>query len=235
MDEQIERQPADTVEIAIAFGRAPQQRRSRRTMERIVLAAETLFGANGYEHTSVAEIVARARSSVGAFYSRFKDKEGLFFHLHARQCHLLIERIDALADEKRWRDATLAEMIAGIVSGQFAFVQERRAMSRVFIQRSATDPAFHERYARAWGEVADKLRALLMTRRHEMRHPDPGRAVDMVLELLHSIWANDVLHHDAADITGRFDLKTREREVIATFVAYLGADPGADVRQRPDR
>jgi len=204
-------------------------------MQRIVLAAETLFGANGYEHTSVAEIVARARSSVGAFYSRFKDKEGLFFHLHARQCHLLIERINALADEKRWRNATLAEMIAGIVSGQFAFVQERRAMSRVFIQRSATDPAFHERYARAWREVADTLQALLMTRRHEMRHPEPARAVDMVLELLHSIWANDVLHHGAPDITGRFDLKTREREVIAAFLAYLGADAGEPERSRSDR
>ena len=71
--------------------RRPMQERSQRTLERILSAAETLILEVGFEGATVAEIVRRADSSVGAFYTRFKDKDALlrclidrFFHATMR-------------------------------------------------------------------------------------------------------------------------------------------------------
>ena len=46
--------------------------------------AEALIAERGLGGLSIAEVVRRARSSVGSFYGRFGDKDGLLRALHAR-------------------------------------------------------------------------------------------------------------------------------------------------------
>lgn len=45
--------------------------------EKIILSAESLFGKQGFESTSVNAIIAHAKVSKGAFYHHFKTKEDL--------------------------------------------------------------------------------------------------------------------------------------------------------------
>jgi AcrR family transcriptional regulator len=61
--------------------RPPQQRRSAATLDRIVRAAEELLAERSFEEATVDDIVARAGSSKGSFYSRFADKEALLAYL----------------------------------------------------------------------------------------------------------------------------------------------------------
>ena len=53
----------------------PKKRRS--TKSKIVKAAWTLFHKNGYEQTTVDEIIAASKNSKGTFYHYFKGKEAL--------------------------------------------------------------------------------------------------------------------------------------------------------------
>jgi len=53
----------------------PKKRRS--TKSRIIKAAWNLFYKNGYEHTTVDEIIAASKTSKGTFYHYFKGKEAL--------------------------------------------------------------------------------------------------------------------------------------------------------------
>ena len=53
----------------------PKKRRS--TKSKIVKAAWTLFHKNGYEQTTVDEIIAASKTSNGTFYHYFKGKEAL--------------------------------------------------------------------------------------------------------------------------------------------------------------
>lgn len=53
----------------------PKKRRS--TKSKIVKAAWTLFHKNGYEQTTVDEIIAASKTSKGTFYHYFKGKEAL--------------------------------------------------------------------------------------------------------------------------------------------------------------
>ena len=54
---------------------APKQARSQQTLLRILDAAEALIQEKGLADASIPEIVRRAGSSVGGFYSRFRDNE----------------------------------------------------------------------------------------------------------------------------------------------------------------
>lgn len=189
---------------------------------RITDAAEKLFAERGYDGASVSDIVARARCSVGAFYARFKDKESLFLHIHDRQCRLLIQRIDFLCDLFRSESAPLEVMVRQSVRALFLFAGQRRSLTRVFIQRSGTDPAFHARYARTWGEVRDRLRPAMLSRRAEIAHPDVQRAVDFTLQLMHSLWANDVLHHQMKSVTGQETGEALIEDLTDACLSYLG-------------
>ena len=203
-------------------GHAPQQSRSLKTQERITDAAVKLFAERGYDGASVSDIVARARCSVGAFYARFKDKESLFLHIHERQCDQLIQRIDFLCDLFRSENASLEVMVRQSVRALFLFAGQRRSLTRVFIQRSGTDRAFHVRYAQTWGEVRDRLQPSMLLRRNEISHPDPERAINFTLQLMHSGWANDVLHHRVKDITGQETGEALIEDLTEACMSYLG-------------
>ncbi len=67
--------------MATGGPRPPRQARSRRTLRNLEQAARELVARNGAETVTVADVVARARSSVGSFYARFAGKEEFFAHL----------------------------------------------------------------------------------------------------------------------------------------------------------
>ncbi len=53
---------------------APCQPRSQRTQDRLLDATEALLATRPFEEITVAEIVRRARRSVGSFYASFDAK-----------------------------------------------------------------------------------------------------------------------------------------------------------------
>ncbi len=53
----------------------PRKRQS--TKSRIVKAAWNLFYKNGYEHTTIEDIITASKTSKGSFYHYFKGKEAL--------------------------------------------------------------------------------------------------------------------------------------------------------------
>jgi AcrR family transcriptional regulator len=205
-----------------SHGRPPRQSRSRATLERITAAAEGLFAEHGYDGTTVSDIVSRARCSVGAFYARFNDKEALLLHIHDAHCRSLIERVGFLCDLLHAENATLETVVRQTVRAFFRFAADRRALTRVFIQRGCIDPAFHLRYARAWAEVRTLLRPLFLSRRREIVRPNPERAVDFVLQLVHSGWFNDALHSDVSGITGQSTNDPLIEDLSLACLSYLG-------------
>ena len=69
----------------------PRKRQS--TKSRIVKAAWNLFYKNGYDHTTVEDIIAASKTSKGTFYHYFKGKEALLNSLS----YLFDEKYEELA------------------------------------------------------------------------------------------------------------------------------------------
>ena len=62
----------------------PATRKGRATRERLLLAAEAIFGERGYEAARVSDIVAEAAVSHGLFYRHFPDKDAILFAVLTR-------------------------------------------------------------------------------------------------------------------------------------------------------
>lgn len=64
--------------------RRPQSR-GRRTRERLLAAARSLFGRDGYEGTSIGDVAREAGVGVGTVYHHFEDKRALLLELLKQQ------------------------------------------------------------------------------------------------------------------------------------------------------
>lgn len=87
--------------------------------QRLLAAATRLFAEQGYDRTSVQEIVEAAGVTKGALYHYFGSKEDLLQEVYARVLRLQQERLDAFADaeapvEQRLRDAAADVVVTTI-------------------------------------------------------------------------------------------------------------------------
>lgn len=164
--------------------REGQQTRSERTQTRLIDAAEALILEKGTEATSIADIAARAGSSVGTVYHHFKDKKALFLALFAR----MTERYKALnaagADPARWQGATIRDLMRGYLELTMAAYRENAAAKAAVSVVMADFPELARHYAEIQAETRKALYALMHERRAEVGHPDPDAALAFTIDTL---------------------------------------------------
>ena len=150
----------------------PQQRRSRASLDRILSAARKLLEEKTFDELTVNQVTRRARSSVGAFYSRFRDKDALLDHLDEVYAQELIE-----ASQQNDRDLDgvtgLAPAVRTVVRMLVGFHRERRGLIRALVLQARVHPGgtFAERTRRLNRTVPD-LVAKLVERAGENERPD---------------------------------------------------------------
>ena len=164
--------------------RPPQQARTRKSLSRLLDAAESLVAEQGFDETSIAEIARRAQSSVGGFYRRFRDKEGLLHALHERFC----EEAEATADDAlnpvRWQGASASQIIEAFIAFIVDIYREKRGLLLVFFVRAALDETVRERTEGFIAYLTEGVAALLGERRIELGHPDPATAASFGLRVI---------------------------------------------------
>lgn len=71
----------------------PKTKRGQATLEKICIAAETLFYEKGYHDTSIVDITNLSGIALGTFYIYFKDKYFLYKYLLLRYSHQIRKEI----------------------------------------------------------------------------------------------------------------------------------------------
>ena len=117
--------------------RPPLQARSQQTLERLLIAAETLLAERPWEQIGVAELCAAADTSVGAFYARFTDKDAVLDLLadayRADMARFAVQLGAAVrAAPHRDREQALRNFIKSLVKAH----RGRRAVLRALALRS---------------------------------------------------------------------------------------------------
>jgi AcrR family transcriptional regulator len=196
--------------------------RSQETLHRILDAAEALVADKGFEDTPVAEVVARADSSVGAFYTRFRDKDGLLHALYDRYMVEAMATADEALDPERWEGAKIGEILEAVTVFLTKIYRERGGLIRAFVVRNHADAEFRARQERLSHYVNDGLCALLLARRGEIAHPDPARAAAFGLTLVISTLESVLLFGELR--SGALALSDDElaSELTHAYLAYLG-------------
>jgi AcrR family transcriptional regulator len=170
----------------------------------------------------VAEVARRARSSVGAFYTRFRDKDGLLYALYDRYLEQAVATADDALDPQRWEGATIPEILSSVVRFLVSIYREQGGLIRAFVLRHHTDGEFRLRQERLSHYVSRKLGALLLARRQAIRHPNPERAAAFGLAIAFSAIEDVVLFGEtrsSAPSLGDDDLAA---ELTRVYLAYLG-------------
>ena len=201
--------------------RPPRQARSQQTLDRILDAAEVLVSEKGFDDTPVAEIARRAGSSVGAFYSRFPDKDALLGALNERFLVQAMATADDALDPARWQETSIEETAAAVVRFLVEIHREQRGLLRAFAQRMRVDPEFQARREQLAQHIASGLSALLLAHRAEIQHADSQRAVGFALTMVFGSLEHTILFGELR--SGAFawtddDLST---ELARAFLAYL--------------
>ncbi len=176
--------PPPGADEALRWVNAPQQDRSKRTLERLLDAAEEIIRARGVAALTVPAVTQAARSSVGSFYARFADKDALLATLHRRACEQSVATAEAALDPARWEGVPTADLVRAFVGFAVRVFADRRPMMLAFTAELASDPGFAERRAQTAAGIARALRRLLLPRRAFIGHPHPEIAIDMSLRLV---------------------------------------------------
>lgn len=203
----------------VAWVRPPQQVRSQETLDRILDAAERVVSEKGFERASISEIVQLAGSSVGAFYSRFKDKDALLGCLHDRFCEEAFATTDKALDPSQWEGASVREILVELIAFLVQIYAERRGMIRAFMVRGSIDPSFAEDGARLAGYIMNRMLELLLPRRGEFEHPNPELAIRFGMRMIFDSLDQSALGYERP-LT--LDDPRLPAELVRTYIGYLG-------------
>ena len=156
----------------------PKQTRSRRTLERIASASLAILDEQGPAALTVQAVVARAGSSVGSFYARFKGKSDLLDYLGARVWQEALERWSEALASRDWSALELSELAAGSVGLLYDAQRSRSSYLRALDRAvSGSDDA----YTAFRRQLLDGISGLLLARREEIDHLKPELAVRLGL------------------------------------------------------
>jgi AcrR family transcriptional regulator len=199
----------------------PQQQRTRASLERMLDATEELLALRGFEDISIAEIAKASASSVGGFYRRFRDKDGLVQALHERFCAEAKATAERALDVERWHSRPLPDVLAAVVRLLVTIHRARHGLMRVFLHRAMRDPLVAERNAALFAHLDGVLRALLLDHASEIARPDPADAatfgLHVVVGALNEATMVRTVSSDA-NADGRF-----QEELTRMLASYLGA------------
>lgn len=207
----------------LAWLKVPQQARSQDTLDRLLDAAEHLLETTPWDSITVAALVSKARSSVGAFYARFPDKDALLQHLHQRRSEEAIETAELALARDQWKGIPLEEVVRAVVEFTTQEYVHRAGFHREMVRRNSVDPRFRERSARVGAHTTRLIASLLDDRRDEIDVEDTLKAADMTHRMLFSALDQQTQFSDRAPGAVAFSAEELATEMVRAILRYLGA------------
>lgn len=157
--------------------RPPLQERSRASTDRVLAAAEELLAEKLLEELTLAEILERAGVSVGAFYARFGNRDGLVSPLHDRYDERVATIASRVLDPARWARVPLEVRVRSLVRYALMAYRRNHGLLRALVlewrlhPERITEPQ-RERRETFFETIAD----VLVGDSTEIHHPDPRAA-----------------------------------------------------------
>ena len=156
----------------------PQQSRSRRTLERLVRASLEILEKEGPGGLTVHAVVARAKSSVGSFYARFRGKDDLLDYLGEQVWQEALDRWNEALASRDWSALGLPQLIEGSVS---LLVEAQRSRSMYLEALDRIAGGRNDAYGEFQRHLLSGLETLILRRASEIDHPNPEFAVRLGL------------------------------------------------------
>lgn len=138
------------------------QKRSLIMSERILEAAFEIFSTKGYHATKIADITELAGCSVGIFYKRFGDKEGLFFTLQHRYFAASRKRYELIS--KADASQAISSVVRGFISRAIDTMSSNVGFIKAQVELGLTNPQIADARLENVSLATDHFLSLLVSR-----------------------------------------------------------------------
>jgi len=202
----------------------PRQARSRATLDRLLDAAEDLLDERSLDEIPIADIVARANSSVGSFYARFPSKEALAVALLQRYYREGQEGItNSLAIDTSER-GDLESIAHDYIRRVVNVCRRRRGLLRLRLRRRILpgESILPDETERDRTVVAS-LRDLFEPVRGEIQHPDAEQALSFALRVVDSVAVTSIVLDGVSDSFGAMSDDALVCHLVELVISYLRA------------
>jgi AcrR family transcriptional regulator len=208
----------------VVWVRPTHQARSQETLERLLEAAEEIIAEKGFDNATVSEIVRRARSSVGAMYARFNDKDSLLACLHERFYEQALATAETALDPGRWEGASTRDILTTAIPFVVHMYHLKRGLIRAFIVRGTEDRTFAERGGRLGRAISEMLIKLLLPREEEIKHPDPPLGIAFGLRMVFDTLDVGTVHEGIQRSAVEMTQEQLAEELTRALLCYLGIE-----------
>lgn len=194
------------------------QQRSRATRDRLLAAGKRLLEETDLDGVSIADIAAAADCSVGAFYTRFENKDAYFRALVTDMLAQERSALDALHDGVV--DANLIEAIVANAVGSF---RRNAGLLRSALRKGMEDPSYWEPIRRHGQVAADLVVGRLSKMARRPLGPEEESRTRFAFQVLYGTLVNALLHQPLPLL---LENERLENELSRVFRLTIG--PGRD-------
>jgi len=199
----------------------PRQKRSEATLSRLVKASERLLETTDWESLSITSLVREGRSSVGAFYARFTDKDSFLDYLDERYANDVILLFEALAQRAADPSRELRDRLLDVTSALTDFYAKRRGVARAVVLRARLrrEARFSARTELMKAAIA-KLYAALAEDPAIARLSHPEAEVRLAFSIAFSTIRERVLFPETIEgpDEGELDVAQRIADILALYL-----------------
>ncbi len=166
----------------VRITKSPEERRGE-----IIDVAMRLFGEQGYDATSVSDVVKTLGVAQGTFYYHFKSKSDVVDAAIERVTAGLGDRVDAIVDEAEASDEDRHEvhLLRGIGTVLMTALRENHELV-AFLTKPGNEPLHERVHAKLLERLVPALTRVMAlgvrSGRFDVPHPD--EAVDIVVGLM---------------------------------------------------
>jgi AcrR family transcriptional regulator len=199
------------------------QKRSQASFDRILNAAESLLRDRSFDQLTISDVVRQAESSVGAFYTRFSNKDALLDALYQRFQNQAIATMERHLAPEQWESASVEQIVTQIVGFAVRFHRRHRGLLRALVLRGYQNPDWRYKDSKSRRQLSvTRVGALMKTRQSEINHPDAALAGSLGFLSVLAVLREKILFGDSTASALRITAGQLEEELVRLYLAYLG-------------
>ena len=184
-------------DLDLRWIKPPHQDRSRDTQARIVDAARRLLEkGQSFHEISVSALAREADASVGAFYTRFRDKDARLHVLQIELCREGEATAAAVLVPERWTGVPLEPLIRAFVGLSVASCRQQAGLRRALLVAMCNDRAFRDRSIALSKLTCEGLSRVLFARNPGGKRALIRLAVDVCHRIVYGVLDQDLLYAD---------------------------------------
>src|SRR5215467_5384183 len=165
---------------------APQQARSRDSLQKLLKAATEVLGQRGIQGATIPRIAHHAGLSPGSVYRRFPDKEALIEKVILDMLERQSDSIRSSITLEMARQIPLPILVEQFTRSLLATYRVRTGMLRAIRQFSLArmGTAFYKKVCTLEIQTFEYMVSLFLAHQKNIRHPDPHTAVSLGLLMI---------------------------------------------------